>query len=618
MHSPFFFDVTGNDLDKKIDYTEKAIPLMKKAGNSKELAYALQDLGDYYQLKTELPQSIAVLQNALDVYNAIGYKQIQGVTNLLGYVYHRYGQDTLALKYGLLAVRVAESVHDDGMQLCTIYNRLAITYYDLKKNELSLFYYQKAEAIAEKYHDMGSIQQIKFNLAVLLRRLNRPEKSLMELKELVKEYPPTEKELVITMAYLFANIYMDLKQFPAAKLYVDSLGLLRKKYPEEMSYGVYFNKAPIRYYYETKQFAKAYKYLYSNDTLLNKLNRYSNNGMENELFWSKIDSALSNFPSSLLHFKKYKMIADSGKSVAFGKQLNELQIKFDVEHKDQHISILTQQSQLQANKIRIESIYRKLFIGSLIILFIFLGLLYNRYLIKTRSNADMEKKQAEINNQNELLKNLVNEKEWLLKEIHHRVKNNLQIVISLLNTQSAFLENEDALSAIKNSQHRMHAMSLIHQRLYQTDNLGAIDVVSYIKELVDYLKQSFDSDQQIDYILELTPIKLDVAEAVPLGLILNEAICNSIKYAFPIGSRGQIRVILKEVGPQRYLLNIADNGIGLPVNFNISESNSLGMSLMQGLSDQLGGNFVVNTENGLSISVEFTYKGVLKFNNLSA
>jgi len=612
-----FFDVSGDGLDKKITYTEKAISLMEQKGNSIELAYALQDLGDYYQLKDEWTKSIKVLQKALDVYNAVGYKQIQGVTNLLGFVYHRNGQDTLALKYGLLAVKVAESVHDNGMQLCTVYNRLAITYYDLKKNELSLYYYQKAEAIAEKYKDAGSIQQIKFNLAVLLRRLNKPEKSLIELKELVKQSPPVEKDLVITTAYLFANIYMDLKQFPQAMYYIDSLGKLRKKYPKEISYAMYFNKAPVRYYFETKQFAKAYKYLVSNDSLV-KLNHSPTAHMENELYWSRVDSALDNFPSALAHYKLYKMVSDSNKSELLRKQLGELQLQFDVEHKDQHIAMLTQQSQLQENRIRIESIYRKVFIGGLAVLFVFLALVYSRYLIKTRNNIIMERKQGEINSQNELLKNLVNEKEWLLKEIHHRVKNNLQIVISLLNTQSAFLENEDALSAIKNSQHRMHAMSLIHQRLYQTDNLGAIDVVSYIRELIDYLKQSFGPNQQIDYLLDLAPMKLDVAEAVPLGLILNEAICNAIKYAFGPGKRGEIKVILKEIYQDRYLLKITDNGIGLPDNFDIMESKSLGMSLMQGLTDQLGGVFTIEYENGLSISVEFSHNGTLKFNNLTA
>lgn len=163
----------------------------------------------------------------------------------------------------------------------------------------------------------------------------------------------------------------------------------------------------------------------------------------------------------------------------------------------------------------------------------FVGLIYNRYRLKRRSNLVLEQKQGEINAQNELLRKILNEKEWLLREIHHRVKNNLQIVISLLNTQSAYLDNEDALVAIRNSQNRMHAMSLIHQKLYQSDNLAEIDMKWYIKELVDYMIECFGTDNKIQFTLETEAIKLDVAQAVPLGLILNEAISNVIKYAFP-------------------------------------------------------------------------------------
>ena len=613
----FFSATDDTNLHQKIAFTEKAVPLMEQAGNSLELAYTLQDLGDYYQINEEIPKSIKILEQALDVYRAVGYKQIQGITNLLGYVYHLNGENMLALKYGLLAVRVAEQVHDDGMQLCTIYHRLAITYYVLKNYKLAFVYYHKAEAVAERYKDVGAIQEIKFNLALLLKKLNDPKKALAELMGLVRQYPPSGADQQITAAYLFANIYMDLKQYPQAKRYLDTLKKLGTMYPKETDQNTDFNKAPIRYYFETAQFKQTYPYLRSNDSMIMRQNLH-NAHLDNELYWSRTDSAMGNFPSALAHYKIFKMVSDSNKSVELRKQLNELQLEFDVEHKDQHIAMLTQRSELQENKIRIESIYRKIFIGSLIILFSFLALLYNRYLTKTRNNTVLEKKQAEINNQNELLKNLVNEKEWLLKEIHHRVKNNLQIVISLLNTQSAFLENEDALSAIKNSQHRMHAMSLIHQRLYQTDNIGTIDVISYIRELVDYLKQSFGNDQQIDYNLELIPMKLDVAEAVPLGLILNEAICNSIKYAFQPGKRGVIKVSLKAIGPDRYLLEIADNGIGLPEGFDAMASNSLGMSLMQGLTDQLGGDLIIDGDKGLSISIEFTQTDRIKLDILSS
>jgi len=600
----FFSASDDANLHKKITYTEKAIPLMELHGNSLELAYTLQDLGDYYQINNELTKSIEVLQMAMEVYKVIGYKQIQGVTNLLGYVYHLNGENILALKYGLLAVKVAEEVHDDAMQLCTIYHRLAITYYVLKNYKLALIYYKKAEVIAEKFKDVAAIQEIKFNLALLLKKLDNPIKALAELNGLVKQYPPTNKDQLITTAFLFANIYMDLKQYPQAKFYVDSLGKLSKKFPGEVSQNTTFNKAPIRYFFETGQYKQAYQFLRLNDSVV-ALNHMHNAKLENELYWSRTDSAVGNFSSALEHYKMFKAVSDSGKSESLRKQLNELQLQFDVDHKDQHIAMLTQQGQLQDNRIRLESVYRKIFIGGLIVLFIFLGLVYNRYLIKKRSNAILETKQGEINTQNELLRKLLQEKEWLVKEIHHRVKNNLQIVISLLNTQSAYLEKGDALDAIRNSQHRMQTISLIHQKLYQSENLSTIDMSVYIRELIEYLSEGFSSNKNVVMDINISPVKLDVSQAVPLGLILNEAISNSIKYAFNETKNGRIDVLLEPAAEGKYLLCITDNGIGLPDGFDLDNTSSLGMSLMHGLTAQLEGEFLLQNRNGLSICVTF-------------
>ena len=184
-------------------------------------------------------------------------------------------------------------------------------------------------------------------------------------------------------------------------------------------------------------------------------------------------------------------------------------------------------------------------------------------------------------------------------------QNILQIVISLLNTQSAYLHNQDALDAIRNSQHRMHAMSLIHQKLYQSDNMSAIDMSVYIRELVEYLEESFQQDKSVVMTMEVSPVKLDVSQAVPLGLILNEAISNSIKHAFLEAGNGRVDIMLRPVENDQYLLCIADNGSGLPDGFDPYNTSSLGMSLMQGLTQQLEGEFSLKNENGLKVCINF-------------
>jgi two-component sensor histidine kinase len=191
------------------------------------------------------------------------------------------------------------------------------------------------------------------------------------------------------------------------------------------------------------------------------------------------------------------------------------------------------------------------------------------------------------------------EKEWLMKEIHHRVKNNLQIVISLLSTQSNYIDNDIAYNAIRESQHRMQSISLIHQKLYQSENLARVDIRSYIAELVTYLRESFETDPRISFELDIVPIDLDVTRAVPLGLILNEAITNAIKYAFPDERIGKISICIKEDEDKTFLLRIHDDGIGSPVISDIQSRKSLGMSLMHGLSKQLSGSFSVKNDEGI-------------------
>jgi len=233
------------------------------------------------------------------------------------------------------------------------------------------------------------------------------------------------------------------------------------------------------------------------------------------------------------------------------------------------------------------------------------GLVYNYFHLKKRSKRILEEKQEEVNAQNILIKKISAEKEWLLREIHHRVKNNLQIVISLLNTQSAYLDNADALVAIRNSQNRMYAMSLIHQKLYQSDNLAEIDMKWYIKALVNYIMECFSTERKIQFTLATDDIKLDVVQAVPLGLILNEAISNSIKYAFPEDKKGSVHISFLAIGNDICELKVTDNGVGLPEGFDPDHTQSLGMSLMTGLTEQLNGQINMWNENGLVLHVSF-------------
>ncbi|MGI4820847.1 MAG: sensor histidine kinase, partial [Janthinobacterium lividum] len=196
-------------------------------------------------------------------------------------------------------------------------------------------------------------------------------------------------------------------------------------------------------------------------------------------------------------------------------------------------------------------------------------------------------------------------KDWMLKEIHHRVKNNLQVISSLLDTQSDYLRDPAALAAIREGQNRVRAMALIHQKLYQSTRLAGVNMAEYVREITEYLLDSFDRRAAVHLRLAVAPVELDVTLATPIGLIINEALTNALKYAFPTPRRGTIAVELTEVGPQRYQLTIADDGVGFPAGFSLEDNHTMGLTIMEGLSQQVDGVLTITPADGVRISLEF-------------
>ncbi len=212
-----------------------------------------------------------------------------------------------------------------------------------------------------------------------------------------------------------------------------------------------------------------------------------------------------------------------------------------------------------------------------------------------------EKKKAE----NKLLTSL-QEKEVLLKEVHHRVKNNLQVISSILNLQSSYVKDKKTLNILRESQNRIKSMSFIHESLYRARDFSSLNFSEYIENLVRNLVQSYMLDHDnVNTELDLGQHALSLDQAIPCGLIINELVSNSIKYAFPKGKEGMITVKLKEVENKLHF-TVADNGIGLPENFNVEETDTLGLQLVYTLIDQLDGDIEVINDNGTKFLFNFT------------
>jgi PAS domain S-box-containing protein len=214
----------------------------------------------------------------------------------------------------------------------------------------------------------------------------------------------------------------------------------------------------------------------------------------------------------------------------------------------------------------------------------------------------------------EKIKKSLKEKEVLLKEVHHRVKNNMQIVMSLLNLQANTIEDERIRKALAESSNRIRAMGLIHEVLYQSENLSSIDPEEYIGKLIQSTTRAYGSiDKKIKHKLNIEKVELSLDETIPLALIINELLTNTYKYAFPNRNKGNIDIILKSKKDNIIILKYFDNGIGMASNIIPRELNSLGLKLVYDLAEgQLKGSVKVSRRKGTRYRIEFTKRSYKK------
>lgn len=214
--------------------------------------------------------------------------------------------------------------------------------------------------------------------------------------------------------------------------------------------------------------------------------------------------------------------------------------------------------------------------------------------------------EKELEQKNALLEKSLQEREILLKEIHHRVKNNMQVITSLLSLQSNYVSDVKIKALLRYSQYRIRSMAIIHEMLYQSKDLSRIEYGDYLKLLATHLISSMKgSENQIELQIEARDITLNIDTAIPLGLMINEIITNSLKYGIPGDQPGTISIRIQKNKTPNYILYIGDNGIGFPENVNFRESASLGILLMHNLALQLKGNIEKERREGTHYSVSF-------------
>jgi len=611
------------EVANKIRYYQRGVDLLRKAApNTIKLADAVKFLGDLYNVKDDNEKAVALLMESVTIYKKNNYGKLQDVYSLLGAVMSSMGNTKEGIKYLLLAGKIADAYRDSSSTVVTIYNRIGTVYNGMNQLENSARAFKKSLVLAERNKDKDAILFVSSNLSWVYIRLNKSNKAISVLTKALNKCSATDTAQKIDLNTTLMEAYLKTNQLDLAMdCYQRTRNDVKHFYTYDFLQVNYYNAA-AKLFLAIRDFDKMANTIDSFKVASNKTKSVRDLAAV-ELFCFQLDSALGKPWPALEHYKKFKVLSDSLNVRNHDKQLARFQAEFESDKKDleirnkvKDIHLLQSQASLRERALSGERTSRNLLIGGIILLVMLLGLAYSRYLIKKNANLQLEQQQRAINEQNQSLKVLLTEREWLLKEIHHRVKNNLQIIISLLDSQSVYLSDDSALGIIRESQHRMNSISLVHQKLYQDDNLSGIEMRDYIFDLIEYLKDSFGTGSKIRFVTEVDHLVLDVSQAVPLGLILNESITNALKHAFT-GIENCIVSVKLKVIEGVIDLSIGDNGSGLPFDFDASKSHSLGMSLIYGLTKQLGGQLEFLNNQGLTIRIRLAKLKILSENHQS-
>jgi two-component sensor histidine kinase len=589
----------------RLAYYQRASQLFRRAGAKLPYIHLLKTLADMHLLQGRSAQAEQELLHVLALYRAAGRHELHYTYDLLRAASRQAGNYQKGLGYGLAAIESAHATHDTVV-VSGFYSRVAGMYAELKQDSLALVYYHRALRHAQQTHFDVDVLHIAGYIAHILISEQRPQQALDFFVHTAQSVAASDP---VSYAQPMAECYMALQRYQVAERYLTQmLALIEHSAGNDMQ-KMYVYQATGTLYQRTKRYDKARWYLQQ------ALRRYQYTGhllgvADLHLLLFKVDSAQGRFPAAIAHYQRYKMFNDSIFNERKNKQLASLQIQYDTRKKEQNIVLLTKTNQVQQTRLKQREFQRNALLAGAALLALLLGLGYNRYRLKQRATQLLEAQQREINHKNESLERLVvdkqslldekqglleekeellQEKDWMLKEIHHRVKNNLQIVSSLLSAQADYLRDPAALAALRESQNRVQAIALVHQKLYQSESVALVNMQAYIQEITEHLLESFDCLDTVREKFDVAPVELEVALATPLGLILNEAITNALKHAFPLGQRGTLSIRLQPSGPLVYELRIADDGVGLPPHFNLSRSQSMGLTMINGLSKQING-----------------------------
>ena len=567
-------------LDKALEYAEKGVSLADRTNSKIWQPYFYETRGRAHSNLMQFDSASIYLNKAMAAYKANNDKKGQANTYFrIGWIYKRKGDIEKGMNEDMQGLRLMESI-GDGAGISKAYNRLSEDLARQGRLKEALQYAMQSIDLSIKNDARYELLFAYFMAANTYIAMNENVQSLTYYNKAVDLIPGAGLNNMELASLLNSrgNALKHLNRYvEALKDYEAALALAKKmNLPFGISSGI-ANLGEVNLL--MGNYEKALGYQLETVRMQERDSDYSNL-KENYMHVSSIYEQLGDYKNSLYYQKKALTLRDSLAPAESDAAMSELLTKYETEKKEATITS-------QMNELSQQRRVQWLGAGLVVLLAVFLFFGYRSYRNRTKTNKLLAAKNAE----NELL----------LKEIHHRVKNNLEVVSGLLALQSAQIDDPNTKEAMQESQNRVQSIGIVHQKLYQGTNLGSIEMKDYFLNLSECILDSFGAAKRVTIECSMEKIDIDIDTAVPLGLIVNELLTNTLKYAFPNGQDGKVLIKLQK-NKDGLHLEVSDNGVG---KSGLTQGTGFGGQLISLLTRQLGGSMREETTNGTSIFFDF-------------
>ncbi len=589
----------NSDIDRAEKYSNRALFLSERLGYKKGIAMSYNNLGIINYYKAVYNVALTYHDRSLEIMSEIGNRKgMAGSFNNKGAVYTQQGEYALAIEQYLNSIRILEEVNDqEGVGKS--YNNIGLVYYLQGNYDQAEDYYSKALEILKPLKNHSVISDIMNNLGIISFEKGEYEESLeYHFKSLDGRAGTNNQRGMATSYTNIGDVY-------AAKEVIDKAMEYQKKaleIQEELGdkKGMLSSiQGLARVQSLSGNPDQALKYMEDVISISSEI------GAKKELrdAYSEISEIYirkGDYKKALSFKNRYAQMKDTLFSEQTQEIATNLETKFENEKKTKEIEILQRENEIQELQLGRNRILIISFTISLVLALV-------SVVLYARTNRDRKKAFSLLQKQNESIKKQKEEKEVLLKEIHHRVKNNLQVINSLIRLQCAYTDDQVALDLFDECQNRIISMALIHEKMYESHDLSNVNIQEYIAELSQNLLRSYRLHKNVELDIDVSVKTLTLDTLIPLGLLLNELISNSLKHAFLDDKEdGVITVKLDhDSSSGKFVLEIGDNGIGLPDDFTFNSALTLGMELVVTLSSQLDGTIERIEKPGSHFRIEF-------------